>query len=268
MIPDNDAIVIFRFSEHRWINAIIDGTLSFSCAGAFVEQAKLTDNEIQGDRYEGIFARLQPDDPKISKMERILGNDLIKMTDEKGFVLLRRRSAMLKPIFCYYAYKARDIIIDSDGNAKLGENTIRHDFDPKMFSGFSNGDWNLNVIADERRFTTLTLYPNHFISRIKCALAKENLSYVMKPVNYEEQKNDTFFIEPTDQYDELFCKRPLYSYQYEGRICLNGIDFTFPEERFSLSIGKLGINEYHKTHCPFYMETKAIFDKKKHTNVK
>jgi len=49
MVPDNHALLLFRFSEHRWINAIIEGTLSFSCAGNFVEQAMKTDNNIQGD---------------------------------------------------------------------------------------------------------------------------------------------------------------------------------------------------------------------------
>lgn len=40
MIPDENAIMMYKFSENRWIKNILEGELSFSCAGAFINQAK------------------------------------------------------------------------------------------------------------------------------------------------------------------------------------------------------------------------------------
>lgn len=263
MIPNNNAIVLFRFSEQRWIDAIIKGELSFSCAKAFVKQAIDTNNEIQGDKYEGTFARLYPDDRRISEMKELLRNDL-EMIFEGDFVLLRRRSAMFKPIFCFYAYKAIDALDNIADDAVIGENIIRHNFDSRMFSGFANGNWNCNVVADDRRFTILTLQPNYFINRIKFWTKYNNISYVMKPVDYEQQATETFFIEPTEQYEELFCKRPRYAYQYECRICLHRKKLLSICDRYTLNIGQLSNREYKKTFQPFYFDLRATIAKKEH----
>lgn len=258
MIPDNDIIMFFRFSEQRWIDAIIQGKLSFSCAGAYVHQAKTTDNEIQGDRYEGIFARLENDDKRITLMKDKLGNDLITIPDG-DYTLLRRKSAMLKPIFCLYGYKAIDALRDAGEELHAGMNTIRHEFDPNMFAGFS-GDWKSTVIADDRRFTVLILEPKPFVDRIKLSLLSNGISYKMGIVDYEKRGNKTFFIEPTSSYDELFCKDPMYAYQYEARICLKQIRFLSIFERFPLEIGKLPEGAYKIDHQPLVMFTKANVD--------
>ena len=265
MIPNENAIVLFRFSEQRWIDTLINGELSFSCARAFVKQAIATDNEIQGDKYEGVFARLMPDDKRIEEMERLLCKDLEKINDN-GYVLLRRRSALFKPIFCFYAYRAIDALDDGAEKAVIGENVIRHDFDPQMFSGFANGYWNCAVVADDRRFTVITLQPNDFIGRINFWMKYNNLAYVMKPVNYEIQAKETFFIEPTEKYEELFCKRPQYAYQHECRICLHRKSLLSFCDRYTLNIGQLSDREYNKTFQPFYFELKATIAKKDKSN--
>lgn len=40
MIPNDNAIILYKFSEKQWIQKLLDGELSFSCAGAFIFQAK------------------------------------------------------------------------------------------------------------------------------------------------------------------------------------------------------------------------------------
>ena len=35
MIPNDNAIMLYKFSEKQWIQKLLDGELSFSCAGAF-----------------------------------------------------------------------------------------------------------------------------------------------------------------------------------------------------------------------------------------
>jgi len=260
MIPNENAAILFRFSEQRWIDAIINGELSFSCAGAFVYQAKATDNTIQGDKYEGIFAKLHPGDERITQMRDKLGADLEEISED-DYILLRRKSAMKKPIFCFYGYKIGDILKDGI-SLRVGNNQIRHDFDSRLYTGFSGMDWNSNVVDDSRRFTQLTLLPYPFVNRIKIAMCTQGLGYKLHPVDYELRGNDTFFIEPTEKYDELFYKSPEYAYQFETRICLfdKKLDCIF--DRFSLNIGHLSTNEYKKSFEPIYIVLDAVVQRR------
>lgn len=53
MVQDENAIILFRFGEQRWIDKFIEGDMSFSCSGAFIHQAMKTGNDVQGDPLEG-----------------------------------------------------------------------------------------------------------------------------------------------------------------------------------------------------------------------
>lgn len=59
MIPDNHALMLFKFGEYKWIKQIQDGFISFACPGRYIDSAKRTGNNEQGDIDEGIFARLK-----------------------------------------------------------------------------------------------------------------------------------------------------------------------------------------------------------------
>lgn len=229
--------------------------MSFSCAGAFVHQAQKTDNTIQGDRFEGIFARLEQDDERVALMQTKLGNDL-NIIPDGDYVLLKRKSAMLKPIFCLYGYKAIDALNEAGANIHPGMNRICHRFDPKMYSGFS-GDWKSTVIADDRRFTILIMEPKPFVDHVKNALFSNRISYRMGIVDYSMRNSNTFFIEPTPSYDELYCKDPMYSYQFEVRICLYSMKFISIFDRFSLDIGAFSDKEFKIDHMPLIMYTNA-----------
>lgn len=255
MIPNDHAILLFRFTESRWADAIIKGQLSFSCAGAFINQAIRSGNTIQGDPHEAIFARLEKTDHRIQLMEKALDNDL-QIIDDGNFVLLRRRSALRIPMFCYYAYTVEDAIYDCGENAHKGINTIRHNFDDKMYSGFSE-NWKSSVIAEDRRSTLLTIQPEPFVKRISIASAMQGLKLRMKRVDYNSWYNETFFIPPTDEYEELFCKQSSYSYQHEGRACLTEVSLASIYDRFTLEIGPLTTGDYKKSFEPLYFELTA-----------
>ena len=260
MIPDDHVLILFRFGEKRWMEKLVQGELSFSCTGAFINQAKRTANDIQGDKYEGVFARLTPDDKRISKMQTVLGCDLEEIIDGQ-YVLLRRRSSRLKPIFCFYGYIAGDAL--RDGKIKnSGPTTIRHDFDSRMFSGFSDSLRICNVISDSHRFTMIIIQPKPFVDRIKYAMFRDGIRYTMKRVNYEVFKSQTFFIEPTMSYYELFYKFPQYEYQHETRICLPNLNFSNIFERYPIKIGELLEGDYYLCHEELYFEFPAIIDKK------
>lgn len=260
MIPNENVIILFRFGEQRWIDKNIDGELSFSCAGSFINQAKRTGNTVQGDLYEAVFARLLKSDSKIDEMKNKLGKDL-EIIDDDEYVLLRRKSAKLKPIFCFYGYKAADML--EDGNIEhVGPNKIRHDFDERLYSGFADSLKVKNVVSESHRFTQLTLMPKPFVDRVKLAMACGGYGYEMHAVDYKERGKETFFIEPTNKYLELFYKHPNYAYQYETRICITSKKFSTITERFALNIGQLQESEYKKTYQPMYMVFDAIIKKR------
>lgn len=261
MVPDDHGVILFRFGEKRWIEKIADGNLSFSCAGAFINQAKKTGNIVQGDEYEGIFARLYPDDSRIDNMKKRLGNDLEEI-NQNGYVLLRRKSAKLKPIYCFYGYTARDVLEDANIE-QLGENVIRHEFDERMFGGFSNSEDVKNVLSEDRRFTMISLQPKPFVDRVRFFMAHNGYGFKMGKVNYELLSDDTFFIEPTSEYNELFYKSPEYSYQYEARICMKDMRFHNIFERFDLDIGKLKSEEYRINYDKLYFVINAVIARRK-----
>lgn len=259
MIPNDNAVLLCKFGEKRWMERLAAGEISFSCPGNFAFQAKKTGNDVQGDLYDGIFARLLPDDPRIRKMKSELGRDLEQLEDG-DYIILRRRSAKLKPIFCMYSYTAGDILSDGSVNSS-GVHKVRHDFDEKMYSGFSESLAIKNVISDSHRFTQLTFHPKPFVEQFKKTMKVNGIKYVMKPVNYELFEQNTFFIEPTDQYDELFYKFPKYKYQLEARICLVDMKFGCIFDRKNIQIGELPSGDYWMTHNPLYMQLEIITKK-------
>ena len=259
----NDSIILFfKFSEYQWIKKLSEGNISFSCAGKFIHQATHTSNEIQGDRFEGVFARLLPNDPRIKQMQIELKNDLEILKDDQSFVLLRRKSSKFKPIFCLYGYKAQDVLDDCI-NPTLGLNSIKHTFDTQMYTGFATSLQTKNVISSDHRFAQLTFSKTEtFLKKVRRALETEKLKYKIDNVNYTEFNNETFFITPTEDYNELFYKFPKYSHQYETRICIQNVSFIDIFRRYNLQVGPFSKEEFEITYTPLYFVTDAILQKK------
>lgn len=64
-MKDDVLAVLFKFSETKWAHEILKWNISYSCAENFINQANRTDNDIQGDRYEAVFARYRCNNPEI-----------------------------------------------------------------------------------------------------------------------------------------------------------------------------------------------------------
>lgn len=258
MIPNDHGTMMFKFSEKRWNQKIINGEISFSCAGAFIAQAKRTGNIIQGDDLEGVFARQHKDNPNISKMRKNLGKDLEEILDG-DYVYLRRKSAKFKPIFCNYAYTAMDTIKDA-APKKSGKQTVKLTFDRRLFDGFADSSVE-NVVSDSHQFTILFLQVRPFMERLNFSLKQQRLFAQVRPVTYQKIHSGEFFIEPTDEYQELFFKSDEYSYQHEERICLTHKKFTSISERYTLNIGALNQDEYIFENKKIYLTFIADFIK-------
>lgn len=256
MIPNDHAIMMYKFSENQWINKLIQGEVSFSCAGAFIIKAKNTGNIVQGDELEGVFARQHINSPTIELMRKKLGNDLEEIQDG-DYVFLRRKSSKLKPIFCWYAYTAEDAVYDGKPNV-AGKQKVKLEFDERLFEGFASESIG-NVISDDHRFTMILLQPKPFIDKIKLALSLRRYAYQMHPVKYIDIHEEEFFIEPTEEYPELFIKSNEYYYQHEARICITSEKFNNVFQRNTLLIGKFNIDDYNIVHSRIYVEFEADF---------
>ena len=89
---ENDTFAVFKFGHWKWIKRLSEGHINFACGGSYIKQANRDGNNEQGDKYEGVFARLQSNDPLVEHMRDLLGDDL-ESIDDGSYVLLRRQSA-------------------------------------------------------------------------------------------------------------------------------------------------------------------------------
>ena len=256
------AFLFFKFGIHKWMQKLVEGELSFSCTGSFIFQAIHTDNDIQGDKLEGVFARLRKDDPLIIQMGSKLGKDLEIIPDNECYVLLRRKSSKYRPIFCLYSYADKDILDDCTSPAP-GRQFVTHTFASEMYTGFADTYEARNVVVPDLRFAQVTLSKSAtFLMRLKVSLNAQKLKHKIGYVNYTEFEKETFFIPPTENYDELFYKFPKYKSQHEVRICLPELSFSHIGQRFNLDIGKLSDSEYKLAHTPYYFTSEVIMKRK------
>lgn len=245
----DDSLMIFKFGEYRWIKSWVDGNLSFSCAGNYINQARCSKNVVQGDEREAVFARLPQDDFRICEFKAKLGHDL-EIIPDGDYVLLRRNSAKYKPIFCFYNLKVKDVLaLDINESNTITEN--KHEFDNRVFSGFSESMNCKNVIRDDRQPTFIGLKVYAFMKNVLCYLLNENYAIDCHSINYDHFRNETFIIEPDEHYNELFYKFPSYAYQHEGRIMLKNFEFHYYNERKNILFPRFDSGDYGIAHEPF-----------------
>ena len=258
MIPADHAVMLYKFGQSRWINKMLNGEISFSCPGAFIRQAKLTGNIVQGDELEGVFARQRKGSAKVGLIRNKFENDLEEIVDG-DYILFRRKSSRFIPIFCIYAYTANDIL--KEGKPKKTESKkMALEFDERIYEGFAN-DKVKNVISDENRFTMTFIQPQYFKNKITVALKLNDEKYKSQYVDYRDMSKNEFYIEPTDEYPELFVKSKDYDYQHELRICLYERKFKTISQRYNLNVHKFDPDNYEVVHDKVRVEYTAKFQK-------
>ncbi|WP_374722891.1 hypothetical protein [Peribacillus tepidiphilus] len=235
MIPEENALILFKFGENKWIEKIKDGEVSFACLGRYIDIAKKTGNNEQGDIDEGVFARLRRGDSRIEEVSEQLQDDL-EIISDGDYVKLRRKSSYLIPTFCFYSYRGIDLL--NNEIEKPGIQRFSHYFDEKMFNGFSL-DKVKNVLSSDSILSLLIIQPEPFKYLLGGELAKQGIDHVIRHINYTEFEKEEFFINPTEQRDELFYKFPKYSYQREARVCLINSPRNDLYDRLNINIGSL-----------------------------
>lgn len=267
MIPPDNYIIFLKFSEQRWIDSLVNGNFSFSCVGKFIQQAQATGDTVQGDSFEGYFARLKKDDKRLTIMRSRLKDDLEESNDG-NYVLLRRKSALTVPIFCIYGYQCIDAVNEAPSS---GKTKIRHNFDERLFDAFAN-KWDSTVVADDRRATYAIFQAKAFCDRIMEMREKEKKDMLKKRrveraacpnrvladrIQYDIDEREEFFINPTDTYPELLHKRCEYAYQYETRIYFPDIHLLHIFDRKSVTVSAFNKPEYEIEHMPISMNMTA-----------
>jgi len=234
---DKSSFGILKVGENQWMKKLYDGQLPFSCAQAYINQGIQTNNQEQGDPDEGIFAQLFVGNPLIAQMRELLGDDLEEYR-RGDFIMLRRKSACRKPIFCAYTIHISDF---DEQFRHVGLNRVSIPINQKIYKNFLS-EYPVNAFSiterENRKLQSVFFQAKPFFSAVKNAL-KYRYCEPMKSdkVKYAIKDNEEFFIEPNDDYNELFFKRERYSYQHEVRILLTRKMFGRKLARVNIEIG-------------------------------
>lgn len=204
-----DIVLCMKVNEEKWIRKLKGGQAYFNFVEKFIEKAEKEGNNEQGDKYEGVFARIKKNDVRLTELRERFKDDLEVISDS-DHVMLRRKSSRNIRIFCMYGIRKNELKIDAESVREVdGEYYGVADYccSSKMYSGFLNGN-------DVWGFYAST---GHFCDAIERALDGENLQYRKTLIQYDIDLNKEFYIEPDDDYEELNHKRSDLKYQHEIR---------------------------------------------------
>lgn len=235
-----------KISQIKWIESLKSGTAWFGKIDNYIRQAIVSGNEEQGDRYEGIFARRDKNDPLIEKYKNQLGDDL-EIIPDGAFCFLRRKSSRVQKAFCMYGIKTSDFevieVMNSDSDELKGK--VHCHINPRMYDGF---------LQDGSRADKVVGFycsAGHINEAIEKALKEQGYKWKRAMVQYDIDLKETFLIKPADEYPELWHKRKELEYQHESRIIIydkndtiKGIPVKYEpltEHSGNLAIGQLCI---------------------------
>lgn len=207
-----------KVNRKKWIESLRDGTVCFNPVETFIKEAENDGNNEQGDKYEGIFARIKANDVLLVKLRKRFGEDLEEI-DENGYVLLRRKSSRKVPIFCVYGIRRDELNIRENSiYEENGELTCTADytFPDKIYNGFIDCSDVWGYYAS----------PQHFCQAIEKALDEHLLLYKKTVIIYDIDLTKEFYFEPDNDYSELTHKRKDLLYQHEIRYRL----LNFPRD--------------------------------------
>lgn len=213
MEQNEDRIVLcLKISQPEWIEKLSNGSAWFGKINNYIEQAVQTGNNDQGDAYEGVFARCKASSDLVTKYRAEFGKDLEVIPDGE-YVFLRRYSSRKFLAFCMYGIKNSELgITEIYKNAEgklMGK--FHYAISHKMYEGFLQDG---SVTADVAGYYCSA---GHMINAVESALDAKKLFWHRGLVSYDIDLNSEFFIEPNEEYQELFHKRKELQYQHEIR---------------------------------------------------
>lgn len=211
-----------KFSSRKWLEKLAYGELSFSCSAKFISDYQCSGDETRGDKLEAVFAHVDKKDKRIEESVNRLGRDL-EIIDDNDRIYLRRRSSCLVPIYCLFGIT--DELVDAE---EIDSHNVKFTFDfpEEMYKGFSDNEANCSLFIQAKSFEREFEVTTHMLG----IQAKKQF------VKYLDKENELFFIEPTDEREELFIKSTSYSNQNEYRITLPSIRLQNAFERMPIHL--------------------------------
>jgi hypothetical protein len=203
-----------KIGEKQWVKALRGGSACFNPVQLYITKGENGNNE-QGDKFEGVFARLKNTNPIIEQMRCRLREDLETIQDGE-YTLLRRKSCKSVLIFCMYGLYKEDAKELEAIHLENGKYQYKLEFTPssKMYDEFLNK----NLSQEESKDTwTMFCSLGDLQKNIQYELDEMRLQYRAEKIQYDIFDGDEFFIEPTDDYPELGHKAKKFSYQKEVR---------------------------------------------------
>ena len=159
-------------------------------------------------------------------------------------------------MFCFYKYNVADL--NEGTKSKINDNLLDVvlEFDPKIFTAFTSKS---ELCDPAERLTAISFRMQGFLPAVTDLIRSGfgmKAGARMGGINYNTRSGETFFIPPTNNYDELFFKRERYAYQHEGRIVLTNILLYSEDDRLDVvvpSFGNVGIDYMITDTMPFKM---------------
>lgn len=215
MLYDDSLVFCLKIAQQEWIKRLKDGSAWFGKINNYIEKAIEADNDDQGDRYEGIFARTLKRSSLVEKYSVIFGDDL-EIIDDGEYCFLRRKSSKLQKAFCTYGIRKSELeiteVINPDDETPLCR--FQYFISPRMYNGFLQDG---SAPADVAGFYCSA---GHLNSAIEQALRSAGYRWKRDMIEYDIDLSQEFFIEPLDGYPELWHKRVDLAYQHESRIVI------------------------------------------------
>lgn len=217
----NKEIVLYlKINKEKWIRKLHDeGDICFNRVGYFINKAETGKNDEQGDRYEGVFARLLRSDPRIDDYKNSLGDDL-EIIDDDSHVFLRRKSVKNIPIFCMFGLTEDDLKFQ-DNEPILGEDGQLHEIAEYVIPDKMVNEL-MNTMENTSEVWGFYVDSVQFRKEVARMLNYQNIDFSEKYVAYDIDLTEEFVLDIPldDSYSELFHKRKDYNYQHEIRYIL------------------------------------------------
>ncbi len=244
---DEHLTLCLKISQPDWIEKLKNGEAWFGKINNYIEEAEKNNNNEQGDRFEGVFARCKRASELIGRYSNLLGDDL-EIVDDGDYCFLRRKSSRLLKALCMYGIKNSDlqiieIINDSETNPFV---KFRYDIDERMYNNFLQDGSSPSEVAG------FYASAGHFNEAIENSLYKNGYFWKRAMIQYDIDVTAEFCIDISDDYPELWHKRCDLCYQHESRIIV--YDFNDEVKGLKIHFSPVGLNSGNCAMGALYIE--------------
>lgn len=240
-----DLIFCLKISQQKWVEKLSNGEAWFGAINEYIKKAENNNNNEQGDKYEGVFARCKKNSILVKESQLRFGEDL-EIIDDGEYCFLRRKSSRLMLAFCMYGIKKDELELfgEVDDSNEIKTCQFKYLIESKMYNNFLQDGTPPSKIAG------YYCSAGHLIDSISKSLNDKSYIWNLKMITYDIDLNKEFYIAPQDNYSELWHKRKDLAYQHEFRFLIynnvpnqKGVIVNYPT--LSKSSGNLALGQLY-----------------------